>query len=442
MDDPNITMEEYIQLMTDKARGRDQTFKWETATYNKEYCDDLDSFTDLKQIFQLSSTMMHQHQLKMFLSNQLDLKLEPINDYIEINTESCSENIDVKPMDSVIYISKDTIPIEFNKNIKTTHDTPGLHTAYPRVWDTSYRNMHNLIKESLVKTKLKGAILELKRRHLKNIIFCYYTSKLTLYAVLTPSHTAYPVPRSDVCNEKVVRIPYENEVLTIQGDGSEDRKNSRLNIISCTKTPKYIQRGCIAFLAQIIKKKTGDKSEVKRLEDVQICVKYDWREKEEAAFQQLKKTLCSAPFLALPEGSKNFVVYCDASHKGLGVVLMQKEKVIAYASRQLKVHEKNYATHDLELGAAIKANVVANALIRKERIKPLRVRALMMTIELNLPSRILNAQAEPMKEENVKEENLCGMNKEFETRLNETLCIEKWSWLPRFGGLRDLIMHE
>ncbi|GKD56244.1 putative reverse transcriptase domain-containing protein, partial [Tanacetum coccineum] len=58
----------------------------------------------------------------------------------------------------------------------------------------------------------------------------------------------------------------------------------------------------------------------------------------------------SAPILALPEGSEHFVVYCDASNKGLGAVLMQKEKVITYASRQLKVHEKNYTTHNLELG--------------------------------------------------------------------------------------------
>ncbi|GKF36211.1 putative reverse transcriptase domain-containing protein, partial [Tanacetum coccineum] len=61
----------------------------------------------------------------------------------------------------------------------------------------------------------------------------------------------------------------------------------------------------------------------------------------------------SAPILALPEGSKDFVVYCDASHKGLGSVLMQREKVIVYTSRQLKVHEKNYTTHDLELGSVV-----------------------------------------------------------------------------------------
>ncbi|GKB92789.1 putative reverse transcriptase domain-containing protein [Tanacetum coccineum] len=73
----------------------------------------------------------------------------------------------------------------------------------------------------------------------------------------------------------------------------------------------------------------------------------------EAAFQLLKQKLCSAPILALPEGSENFVVYCDASRKGLGAVLMQREKVIAYASRQLKIHKKNYTTHDLELGAVV-----------------------------------------------------------------------------------------
>ncbi|GJY77535.1 putative reverse transcriptase domain-containing protein [Tanacetum coccineum] len=82
-------------------------------------------------------------------------------------------------------------------------------------------------------------------------------------------------------------------------------------------------------------------------------VKFDWGDKEEAAFQLLKEKLCSAPILALPEGAENFIVYCDASHKGLVVVLMQNEKVIAYASLQLKVHEKNYTTHDLELGAVV-----------------------------------------------------------------------------------------
>nr|GFB72346.1 retrotransposon protein, putative, Ty3-gypsy subclass [Tanacetum cinerariifolium] len=127
-------------------------------------------------------------------------------------------------------------------------------------------------------------------------------------------------------------------------------------------------------------------------------VKFDWGDKAETTFQLIKQKLCSASILDLSEGSKDFVVYCDASHKGLGVVLMQREKVIAYALRQLKIHEKNYTTHDLEVRSVVnynceiryhprKANVVANALSRKEQDKPLRFRALVITIGLELPKK-------------------------------------------------------
>nr|GEW37242.1 hypothetical protein [Tanacetum cinerariifolium] len=78
-------------------------------------------------------------------------------------------------------------------------------------------------------------------------------------------------------------------------------------------------------------------------------------EEEEEAFQLLKDKLCSAPILALPEGSKDFVVYCDASLKGYGAVLMQRENVITYASWQLRTHEENYMTHDLELDRLTKS---------------------------------------------------------------------------------------
>ncbi|GJW05213.1 reverse transcriptase domain-containing protein [Tanacetum coccineum] len=225
---------------------------------------------------------------------------------------------------------------------------------------------------------------------------------------------------------------------------------------------------------------------------------YIWGENQESAFQLLKQKLCEAPILALPEGNDDFVVYCDASHQSLGAVLMQREKVIAYASRQLKPNEENYTTHDLELGALVfalkiwrhylygtkctvftdhkslqhildqkelnmrqrrwlelladydceiryhpgKANVVADALSRKERIKPLRVRSLVMTIHPKLPSQILKAQTEALKEENLKAENLRGMDKAFKIRPDGTRCIKNRSWLPLFGNLRDLIMHE
>ncbi|GKA30750.1 putative reverse transcriptase domain-containing protein [Tanacetum coccineum] len=81
--------------------------------------------------------------------------------------------------------------------------------------------------------------------------------------------------------------------------------------------------------------------------------KYIWEKDQETAFQLLKQKLCETLILALPEGNDDFVIYDDASLQGLGAVLMQKEKVIAYASRQLKPHEENYTTHDLELGAVI-----------------------------------------------------------------------------------------
>ncbi|GJU66040.1 putative reverse transcriptase domain-containing protein [Tanacetum coccineum] len=169
--------------------------------------------------------------------------------------------------------------------------------------------------------------------------------------------------------------------------------------------------------------------------------------------------------IPLPQGAENFIVYCDASHKGLGAVLMQNEKVIAYASRQLKIHEKNYTTHDLELGVVVfalkilttivrfvitrKANVVADALSRKERSKPLRVRAIVMTIGLDLPKQILNAR--PMQQEkpkNLKNEDVGGMirkdlpKERLEPRDDRTLCLNGRSWLPCYGDLRTVIMHE
>nr|GFB54143.1 putative reverse transcriptase domain-containing protein [Tanacetum cinerariifolium] len=164
------------------------------------------------------------------------------------------------------------------------------------------------------------------------------------------------------------------------------------------------------------------------------AIKFEWGNKQEAAFQLLKQKLCNAPILDLPEGSEDFIVYFHASNKGLGAVLMQREKVILYASRQLKIHEKNYTTHDLELGAVKelnirqrrwlrwlsdydcnihyhpgKANVVANALSRKKQEPPLRVRALVMTIGLDLLRQILNAQTEARKSENIMKEDVGGV---------------------------------
>nr|GEW72029.1 reverse transcriptase domain-containing protein [Tanacetum cinerariifolium] len=173
----------------------------------------------------------------------------------------------------------------------------------------------------------------------------------------------------------------------------------------------------------------GSSNEEEHKEHLKLILELLKKEELYAKFSKcefwIPKKLCSAPILALPEGSEDFVVYCDASHKGLGVVLIQREKVIAYASRQLKIHEKNYTTHDLELGSIVfalkiwrhylKENAVADALSRKERIKPLRVRAIVMTIGLELPKQILNAQTEARKPKIIKNEDVGGAEQAHNT---------------------------
>ncbi|GJR00663.1 putative reverse transcriptase domain-containing protein [Tanacetum coccineum] len=273
----------------------------------------------------------------------------------------------------------------------------------------------------------------------------------------------------------------------------------------------FLDKFMIVFIDDILIYSKNKKEHEEHLKAVLELLK---KEKLYAKFSKcefwIPKKLCSAPILALPEGSEDFIVYCDASHKGLGAVLMQREKVISYASRQLKIHEKNYTTHDLELGSVVfslklwrhylygtkcmvftdhkilqhilnqkelnmrhrrwlellsgynceiryhpgKVNVVAHGLSRKEQSKPLRVRALVMTIGLDLPKQILNAQTEERKPENIKNEDVGGMllknskdpekfrTEKLKPHADGTLCFNGRSWLPCYSDLRTVIMHE
>ncbi|GJZ45887.1 putative reverse transcriptase domain-containing protein [Tanacetum coccineum] len=198
--------------------------------------------------------------------------------------------------------------------------------------------------------------------------------------------------------------------------------------------------------------------------------KYKWG-KEEEAFQTLKKKLCSAPILALPEGTEDFVVYCDVSLKGYGAVLMQREKVIAYASGQLKTYEENNTTYDLELGVVVFAlRLWRHYLYGTKCVVFTDYKSLQYILnqkELNMRQRcwikllsdydceiryhpgkanvVADAltQKEAMKKKNVKEENLGRLIKQiFELRLDGMRCFGNRVLLQRFGGLRDLIMHE
>ncbi|GJT66055.1 putative reverse transcriptase domain-containing protein [Tanacetum coccineum] len=255
------------------------------------------------------------------------------------------------------------------------------------------------------------------------------------------------------CDFWLLKVQFLGHVIDSEGIHVDPAKIESIKDWESPKTPTEIRQflGLAGYYRRFIEGFSKIAKPMTKL--TQKSVKFNWGEKEETAFQTLKQKLCSAPILALPEGSENFVVYCDASHKGLGAVLMQKEKVIAYASRQLKIHEKNYTTHDLELGAVVfalkmwrhylygtkcvvftdhkslqhildqkelnmrqrrwlellsdydcelryhpgKANVVADALSRKSRPKPLRVRALVMTIGLNLPVQNLECSGEARK---------------------------------------------
>ncbi|GKB49150.1 putative reverse transcriptase domain-containing protein [Tanacetum coccineum] len=194
--------------------------------------------------------------------------------------------------------------------------------------------------------------------------------------------------------------------------------------------------------------------------------KFNWGEEQETAFQLLKQKLCAAPILALPEGSDDFVVYCDASIKGLGAVLMQRMKVIAYASRQLKVHEKNYTTHDLELGAVVFALKIwrhylygtkcvvftdhksLQHILNKKELNMRQRRWIELISDYDCKDSLSPGESKCRSrcfESNGKDRtvtNIGGMLKKLEARADGTLCLDNRSWLPRYGDMRYLFMHE
>ncbi|GJT26570.1 putative reverse transcriptase, RNA-dependent DNA polymerase [Tanacetum coccineum] len=171
--------------------------------------------------------------------------------------------------------------------------------------------------------------------------------------------------------------------------------------------------------------------------------KYVWGVEQEEAFQTLKSKLCDAPILSLPDGVKDFVVYCDASNQGLGCVLMQRgkrhylygTKSVIYTDhkslqhifdqKELNMRQRRWIELFSDYECEIryhpgKANVVADALSRKERVKPKRVRAMAMTIQSGVKGMILAAQGEAFNQENVLAEKLHGLDQQMERKEDES----------------------
>ncbi|GKE39522.1 putative reverse transcriptase domain-containing protein [Tanacetum coccineum] len=253
----------------------------------------------------------------------------------------------------------------------------------------------------------------------------------------------------------------------------------------------YLDKFVIVFIDDILIYSRDEKEHEEHLKAILKLLK------EEKLYAKFSKCLAGYYRRFIERFSKIAKSMTKLTQKG-------REKVIAYASRQLKVHEKNYTTYDLELGSVVfalkiwrhylygtrctvftdhkslqhildqkklnmrqrrwlellsdydcdiryhpgKENVVAVALSRKERIEPLRVRALVMTIGLDLPKRILEAQIEAQKPENLVNEDVGGMirkdipREKLEPCADGTLCLYDKSCLPCYGGLRSVIMHE
>ncbi|GJQ94869.1 putative reverse transcriptase domain-containing protein [Tanacetum coccineum] len=146
------------------------------------------------------------------------------------------------------------------------------------------------------------------------------------------------------CEFWIPKVQFLGHVIDSEGIHVDPAKIESIKDWTSPKSPTEIRQflGLAGYYRRFIEGFSKIAKPMTKL--TQKKVKFEWGDKQEAAFQLLKQKLCSAPILALPEGSEDFIAYCDASKKGLGAVLMQREKVISYASRQLKIMNKLYTS--------------------------------------------------------------------------------------------------
>ncbi|GJR78605.1 putative reverse transcriptase domain-containing protein [Tanacetum coccineum] len=291
---------------------------------------------------------------------------------------------------------------------------------------TTFRTRYGHYELQVMPLELTNALTskEEHKEHLKLIL--EFLKKEELYAKFLK------------CDFWLSKVKFLSYVINSEGVHVDPAKIESIKDWASSKTPTKIHQflGLAGYYRRFIKGFSKIPKPTTKL--TQKRVKFDWGEKEEATFKLLKQKLCSASILDLPEGSKNFMVYCDTSHKGLSAVLMQKEKVISYASSQLKIQEINYTTHDLELGIVVFA-------LKMWRHYLYGMKCVVFTDHKSLQN-ILDqkekGEFEARKEENYPTKDLCGMIKKLEPRAYGTLCLKNRSWIPCFGDLRALIMHE
>ncbi|GJX51059.1 putative reverse transcriptase domain-containing protein [Tanacetum coccineum] len=280
-----------------------------------------------------------------------------------------------------------------------------------------------------------------------------------------------------VCDEKLVQVPYGNETLTFCGNGSSNGRESRLTVISCSKAQEYMAKGCQVFLAHISAKKEEDKSERKQIEDVPIVRDFpevfpedlpglpparpvefqidlipgaapigEQKEENAVPIDKLEQKF-ACPNFGLTEGAKTLWCTCDVVTQSLGKVFALKIwRHYLYGTRctvftdhkslqhildqkELNMRQRRWlellSDYDCDIRYHPgKANVVADALSRKERIEPLRK-----------PENIVNEDVGGMIRRDIPKERL-------EPRADGTLCLHGRSWIPCYGDLRSVIMHE
>ncbi|GJZ26375.1 putative reverse transcriptase domain-containing protein [Tanacetum coccineum] len=270
----------------------------------------------------------------------------------------------------------------------------------------------------------------------------------------------------------IPKVQFLGHVIDSRGIHVDPAKIESIKDWASPKTPTEIRQflGLAGYYRRFIEGFSKIAKSMTKL--TQKGIKFDWGEKEENAFQLIKQKLCSAPILALPKGSEDFVVYCDASHNELRSVVFalkiwrhylygtkctvftdHKSLQHILDQKELNMRQRRWlellSDYDCDIHYhSGKANIVADALSRKERIEPFWVRALVMTISLDLPKQILKAHIEALKPENLEKEDVGGMirrdipKEKLEPRADGTLCLNGRSWLPCYGNLKSVIMHE